>query len=56
LKKKYSQTEAGKRFFTKIYESAIANGDERMVRFCKEIFDIYDKEGINSHIPRPNGG
>jgi hypothetical protein len=56
LKKKYSQTEAGKRFFTKIYESAIASGDERMVRFCKEIFDIYDKEGINSHIPRPNGG
>lgn len=54
LKKKYSQTEAGKRFFAKIYESAIAAGDERMVRFCKEIFDIYDKEGINSHIPRPN--
>jgi len=54
LKKKYSQTEAGKRFFTKIYESAIAAGDERMVRFCKEIFDVYDKEGINGHIPRPN--
>lgn len=55
LKKKYSQTEAGKRFFTKIYESAIAAGDKKMVRFCKEIFDVYDKEGMNSHIPRPNG-
>jgi 5-methylcytosine-specific restriction endonuclease McrA len=54
LKKKYSQTEAGKRFFTKIYESAIAAGDDKMVRFCKEIFDVYDKEGMNSHISRPN--
>ncbi|MBA7583736.1 hypothetical protein ES708_25684 [subsurface metagenome] len=54
LKKKYSQTEAGKKFFTKIYESAIAAGDQKMIRFCKELFDVYDKEGINSHIPRPN--
>ena len=54
LKKKYSQTEAGKRFFIKIYESAVASGDQRMIRFCKELFDVYDKEGINSHIPRPN--
>jgi hypothetical protein len=54
LKKKYSQTEAGKRFIIKIYESAVASGDQRMIRFCKELFDVYDKEGINSHIPRPN--
>ncbi len=55
LKKNYSQTEAGKRYFIKIYENAVAIGDERMVRFCKEIFDVYDKKGVNSHIPRPNG-
>lgn len=54
LKKNYSQTEAGKRYFTKIYETAVAIGDERMVRFCKEVFDVYDKKGINRHIPRPN--
>jgi hypothetical protein len=54
LKKKYSQTEAGKRFIIKIYESAVASGDQRMIRFCKELFDVYDKEGINSHILRPN--
>jgi hypothetical protein len=54
LKKNYSQTEAGKRFIIKIYESAVASGDQRMIRFCKELFDVYDKEGINSHIPRPN--
>ena len=54
LKKNYSQTEAGKRYFTKIYEDAITIGDERMIKFCQEVFDVYDKHGINSHIPRPN--
>ena len=55
LKKNYSQTEAGKRYFIKIYETAIAISDEKMIRFCKEVFDVYDKESINGHIPRPNG-
>ena len=55
LKKNYSQTEAGKRYFIKTYESAVAIGDERMVKFCGEVFDVYDKHGINGHIPRPNG-
>lgn len=55
LKKNYSQTEAGKRYFIKIYETAVAIGDERMLRFCREVFDVYDKECINGHIPRPNG-
>ena len=54
LKKNYTQTEAGKRYFIKIYETAVAIGDKRMVKFCKEIFNVYDKEGINRHIPRPN--
>lgn len=55
LKKNYSQTEAGKRFFIKTYEKAISIGDDRMIKFCREIFDIYDKHCINGHIPRPNG-
>ena len=55
LKKNYSQTEAGKRYVIKIYETAIAIGDERMIKFCGDIFDVYDKHGINHHIPRPNG-
>jgi len=55
LKKNYSQTEAGKRYFIKIYEKAIANNDEKMVEFCKKVFDIYDKFKINGHIQRPNG-
>jgi len=55
IKKNYSQTEAGKRYFIKIYETAKENNDEKMVRFCNEIFDIYDKHGINGHIRRPDG-
>jgi len=55
LKKNYSQTEMGKRFLAKIFESAVSSADERMIKFCKEIFDVYNKHGVNSHIPRPNG-
>lgn len=55
LKKNYSQTETGKKYFIKIYETAVAIGDEKMVRFCKEVFDVYDKHGINGRIARPNG-
>jgi len=55
LKKNYSQTEAGKRYFIKIYERAISEKDERMIKFCREIFDIYDKYKVNGHVKRPNG-
>jgi len=27
----------------------------RMIKFCKDIFDVYDKHRINGHISRPNG-
>lgn len=54
MKKNYSQTEAGKRFVIKMYEQAIAINDEKMIEFCKEIFDTYNKYKINSHISRPN--
>ena len=54
LKKNYSQTEAGKRYFIKTYENAMAIGDDKMIKFCREVFDVYDKHGINGHIPRPD--
>jgi hypothetical protein len=55
MKKNYSQTEAGNNFFIRMYNQAIANGDEKMVKFCKDVFDAYDKHKINHHIKRPNG-
>jgi len=55
MKKNYSQTEAGKKFFIKIYKQAVKNKDEKMIKFCKDVFDTYDKYEINGHIERPNG-
>lgn len=55
IKKNYSQTEAGKRYFIKLYERAIEAGDNKMINFCKCVFECYDRHGINGHIPRPNG-
>ena len=55
MKKNYSQTEAGKRYFIRMYETAVKKKDERMIKFCKDIFDLYDKHKINGYIKRPNG-
>lgn len=54
MKKNYSQTGAGKRYFIKIYEKAVANNDERIINFCRCIFNCYDKHEVNSNIRRPN--
>lgn len=54
LKKNYSQTEFGKRFLIKLYQEAVKRADKRMIEFCEEIFNVYDKFGINSHIRRPD--
>jgi 5-methylcytosine-specific restriction endonuclease McrA len=55
IKKNYSQTEAGKRYFIKMYEKAVSNNDKKMIKFCKNIFDVYNNFDINGHINRPNG-
>ena len=53
LKKNYSQTETGKRYFIKLYEQAVRQGDKRMIKFCEQVFDIYNKHRVNTHIARP---
>ncbi len=53
LKKKYSQIEAGKRYFIKIYEKAVAEKDDRMIKFCECIFKCFDLYRFNSHIKTP---
>ncbi len=55
IKKNYSQTEAGKRYFIKLYKHALKIHDAKMINFCKCIFDCYDVHGVNGHILRPNG-
>ena len=54
LKKRYSQTEFGKRFFIRLYKDAVKSGDRRMIEFCECVFNCYDRHGINHHISRPN--
>ena len=54
LKKNYSQTEAGKRYFIKMYETALENNDRNITAFCESVFDAYDQHGVNGHIQRPD--
>jgi len=54
MKKNYSQTEAGKNYFIKIYKQAVAKKDKKMINFCKCVFECYNMHKINSHIKRPN--
>jgi len=54
IKKNYSQTEAGKRYFIRLYQQAVESNDIKMVRFCKDVFDVYDRHAIDGHIPRPD--
>lgn len=54
IKKNYSQTEAGKRYFIKMYEEALRKNDKKIIDFCKQIFDAYNKHKINKHILRPD--
>ena len=54
MKKNYSQTEAGKRYFIKMYEIAVANQNEKMIAFCRAVFDVYDEHGIDLQIARPD--
>ena len=54
LKKNYSQTEAGKRFFIQTYEMAVKNRDTNMIAFCESVFDAYEVHDMNGHIQRPD--
>ena len=46
LKKNYSQYDAGKRFFQNMNDVAKREGDDKMLKFCEEIFMVYEKYKI----------
>lgn len=50
LKKNLKQTETGKKMFIRLYELSKASGDEGLVKFCTEILEVFEKNGINGHI------
>lgn len=49
-KKNYKQTETGKKMFIRLYELAKATNDKKLLKFCKEVLEIYEKNDINGHI------
>lgn len=50
IKKNYSQTEAGKRFFIKMREQAQEIGDEKMIAFTDAILNTYREFGYDDQI------
>lgn len=50
LKKNLKQTETGKKMFIRLYELAKATGDQNLVKFCSEILEVFEKNGMNGHI------
>ncbi|MBI4896632.1 MAG: HNH endonuclease [Candidatus Aenigmarchaeota archaeon] len=49
-KKNYKQTETGKKMFIHLYELAKACNDKKLLQFCKEVLEVYEKNNINGHI------
>ena len=49
-KKNYRQTETGKRMFIRLYELAKASNDDKLRKFCEDVLNVYEKNGINDHI------
>ncbi len=50
LKKNYKQTEFGKKMFIRLRDSAIVQGDDKIVKFCEAILNVFDEFDINGHI------
>lgn len=50
IKKHYKQTETGKKMFIRLYELAKNNNDKKLLKFCKEVLEVYEKNKINGHI------
>jgi len=49
-KKNYKQTETGKKMFIRLYELAKSQDDKDLMKFCAEILEVFEKNGINGHI------
>ncbi len=50
LKKNFKQTETGKKMFIRLYELAKKSNDPVLLKFCTEVLEVYETNGINGHI------
>jgi len=49
-KKNYKQTETGKKMFIRLYELSKKYNDNETMKFCSEILEVFEKNGVNGHI------
>ncbi|MFZ2154234.1 MAG: HNH endonuclease [Candidatus Moraniibacteriota bacterium] len=50
LKKNLKQTETGKKMFIRLYELSKKAKDKPLIKFCTEILEVFERNGINGHI------
>jgi len=52
LKKNLDQTTLGKRYFIRLNKAAKKSKDKKLIKFCSEILDLFDKYDIDTHIKK----
>lgn len=50
IKKNLKQTETGKKMYIRLYELAKAEDNAELLKFCTEILEVYERNGVNGHI------
>ena len=50
LKKNLKQTESGKKMFIRMYEMAKNEKNEKVLAFCEDILEVYEKHNVNGRI------
>ncbi len=49
-KKTLKQTETGKKMFIRLYELAKFENNEKLIKFCSDILQVFEAHNINGHI------
>jgi 5-methylcytosine-specific restriction endonuclease McrA len=50
LKKNLKQTESGKKMFIRMYEAAKKENIGKILDFCRDILEVYEKHNVNGHV------
>ena len=50
IKKNLKQTETGKKMFIRLYELAKNEKNKKLMKFCADVLETYEKHDINGHI------
>ena len=50
IKKNLKQTETGKKMFIRLYDLSKSEDNKKLMKFCTDILETYEKHDINGHI------